>query len=44
MRVVETFTKQHPKATLGTALSAMQSMVTYKAATSGKEQIRVGTS
>jgi hypothetical protein len=44
MRVIETFTKQHPKATLGTALSAMHSMVTYKTMISGKEQIRVGTS
>jgi hypothetical protein len=44
MRVVKMFTKQHPKATLGTALSAMHSVVTYKAAISGKGQICVGTS
>jgi hypothetical protein len=44
MRVVKTFTKQHPKATLGIALGVMHSVATYKAAISGKEQIRVGTS
>jgi hypothetical protein len=44
MRVVEMFTKQHPKATLGTALRTMQGVVTYKTTISGKEQIRVGTS
>jgi hypothetical protein len=44
MRVVETFTKQHPKTALGTALSAMHSVETYETTIRGKEQIRVGTS
>jgi hypothetical protein len=44
MGIVQTFAKQHPKATLGTALSTMHRVVTGEATISGKEQIRVGTS
>jgi hypothetical protein len=44
MKVVETFTEQHPKTTLGTTLSAMHSVATHKATIHGKEQIRIGTS
>jgi hypothetical protein len=44
MRVIETFTKQHLKATLGTALHTMHGVVTYKTTISGKEQIGVRTS
>jgi hypothetical protein len=44
MRIVETFTKQHPEATLGAVLRTMHGVATYKTTISGKEQIRVGTS
>jgi hypothetical protein len=44
MKIIETFTEQHPKTTLGIALSVMHSMATHKATICGKEQIRVGTS
>jgi hypothetical protein len=44
MRVVEMLTEQHPKTTLGTALSAMYSVATHKAMIGGKEQVRIGTS
>jgi hypothetical protein len=44
MGIVQTLAKQHSNAMLGTVLSMMHSVVTYEAAISGKEQIRVGTS
>jgi hypothetical protein len=44
MQIIEMFTKQHPKATLGTALRTMHGVVTYKTTICGKEQIRVETS
>jgi hypothetical protein len=44
MGIVQPLAKQHSNAMLGTVLSTMRSVVTYEAATSGEEQIRIGTS
>jgi hypothetical protein len=44
MGIIQTLAKQHTNATLGTVLSPMHSVVTYEAAISVKEQIRIGTS
>jgi hypothetical protein len=44
MGIIQTFTKQHPKTTLGTTLRTMQGMITNEATTCCKEQVSVGTS
>jgi hypothetical protein len=43
MGIIQTFTKQHPKAKLGTILRTMQGMITNKAMTHRKEQVSIGT-
>jgi hypothetical protein len=44
MGIIQTFTKQGPKAMLGTTFRTMQGMVTNETATCCKEQISIGTS
>jgi hypothetical protein len=44
MGIIQTFTKQHPQATLGTALRTVQGVITNEAVTCCKEQVGVRTS
>jgi hypothetical protein len=44
MRIIQTFAKEHPVTTLGTALRTMQGVMTDEAAVGREEQISVGTS
>jgi hypothetical protein len=44
MRIIQMFTKQHPKTTLGTILRTVQGMITNEATARCKEQVSVRTS